>query len=187
LDREKRAQLEQQTSHSANYTIPARTMSGSNIVNKVVGVEPSSSLEYSTDGSSAFFLDNSMTAQQQSSKVNLLQPLESNHSEDDDDESELLSIQESSSSIVSAIPTDEELFSVGWAKALDANSGNYYYFTLDRTRTVWENPLSASQWGGELPPPVHQNTITNHNNMMMMMNPTTSATTTTNIHQPIDP
>ncbi|CAB9502137.1 expressed unknown protein [Seminavis robusta] len=52
-----------------------------------------------------------------------------------------LSLQESGSSEV--IPTDEELFIVGWAKALDPNSGNYYYFTLDRTKTVWENPLSA--------------------------------------------
>jgi len=41
------------------------------------------------------------------------------------------------------IPTDEELFAVGWAKAMDPNSGNYYYFTLDRTKTVWENPLST--------------------------------------------
>ena len=180
LDREKRAQLEQQTVNASSYSIPARTMTGTNIVNKVVGVEPSSSLEYSTDGSSAFFMDNVATTAQQSSKVHLLEPLQSNHSEDDDDESALLSIQESSSSIVSAIPTDEELFSVGWAKALDTNSGNYYYFTLDRTRTVWENPLSASQWGGELPPPVHQN-----NNGVHIMKTTTA--TTTAIHRPIDP
>ena len=182
LDREKRAQLEQQNGYSASYVIPARTMTGNNIVNKVVGVEPSSSLEYSTDGSSAFFLDNSTTTTaQQPSKVNLLEPLQSSHSADDDDESALLSIQESSSSIVSDIPTDEELFSVGWAKALDEGSGNYYYFTLDRTRTVWENPLSASQWGGELPPPVHQNT--NGNNL----NQNQQTSRTTAIHRPIDP
>ena len=182
LDREKRAQLEQQNGYSASYVIPARTMTGNNIVNKVVGVEPSSSLEYSTDGSSAFFLDNSTTTTaQQPSKVNLLEPLQSSHSADDDDESALLSIQESSSSIVSDIPTDEELFSVGWAKALDEGSGNYYYFTLDRTRTVWENPLSASQWGGELPPPVHQNT--NGNNL----NQNQQTSRTMAIHRPIDP
>jgi hypothetical protein len=40
------------------------------------------------------------------------------------------------------IPTDEELFAVGWAKAFDPKSGSYYYFTLDRTQTVWENPLA---------------------------------------------
>jgi hypothetical protein len=57
------------------------------------------------------------------------------------EEDDGLSLQESGSSEV--IPTDEELFIVGWAKALDPNSGNYYYFTLDRTKTVWENPLSA--------------------------------------------
>mmetsp|Transcript_35820 Transcript_35820/g.77258 ORF Transcript_35820/g.77258 Transcript_35820/m.77258 type:complete len:516 (+) Transcript_35820:3-1550(+) len=52
-----------------------------------------------------------------------------------------LSLLESRSSIV---PSDEELKAVGWAKALDAHSGSYYYFTLDRSRTVWENPLATS-------------------------------------------
>lgn len=52
-----------------------------------------------------------------------------------------LSLLESKSSI---LPSDEELNSVGWAKALDPNSGSYYYFTLDRTKTVWENPLAMS-------------------------------------------
>jgi hypothetical protein len=55
-----------------------------------------------------------------------------------------LSIQESSSSVLSIVPTDEELFSIGWAKALDPNSGNYYYFTLDRKNIVWDNPLNPS-------------------------------------------
>mmetsp|Transcript_35255 Transcript_35255/g.71410 ORF Transcript_35255/g.71410 Transcript_35255/m.71410 type:complete len:1096 (+) Transcript_35255:1-3288(+) len=41
-----------------------------------------------------------------------------------------------------AVPSDEELFAFGWAKALDSNSGAYYYFTLDRTQTVWENPIA---------------------------------------------
>jgi hypothetical protein len=31
---------------------------------------------------------------------------------------------------------------VGRAKALDMNSGSYYYFTLDRTQIVWDNPLA---------------------------------------------
>ena len=56
--------------------------------------------------------------------------------EDDDDEGE---------SLLSVVPTDAELFAVGWAKALDASSGNYYYFTLDRTKTVWDNPLADEQ------------------------------------------
>jgi hypothetical protein len=89
----------------------------------------------------------------------LLEPLERKYGnfdqDDDDDESALLSLQESSSSSMqSVVPTDEELFSVGWAKALDPKSGSYYYFTLDRTRTIWENPLTSSQFGDELPPPV---------------------------------
>ncbi|KAL7542337.1 hypothetical protein ACHAXR_011677 [Thalassiosira sp. AJA248-18] len=49
-----------------------------------------------------------------------------------------LSLLESESSI---LPSDEELNAIGWAKALDQNSGSYYYFTLDRQKTVWENPL----------------------------------------------
>jgi len=61
--------------------------------------------------------------------------------EDTDDIS--LSLLESTSS-VEYIPTDEELFAVGWAKALDPSSGSYYYFTLDRTNIVWDNPLLDS-------------------------------------------
>jgi len=61
------------------------------------------------------------------------------NNEDADDIS--LSLLESKSSIV---PTDDELMAIGWAKALDPNSGLYYYFTLDRSKTVWENPLSTS-------------------------------------------
>mmetsp|Transcript_25837 Transcript_25837/g.39088 ORF Transcript_25837/g.39088 Transcript_25837/m.39088 type:complete len:791 (+) Transcript_25837:209-2581(+) len=44
-------------------------------------------------------------------------------------------------SATEAIPTDQELFDIGWAKALDLKSGAYYYFTLDRSKIIWENPL----------------------------------------------
>jgi len=64
------------------------------------------------------------------------------------DEEETLSLQDSGSSS-EIVPTDEDLFVVGWAKALDPSSGNYYYFTLDRTKTVWENPLSADTYVSE--------------------------------------
>jgi hypothetical protein len=64
--------------------------------------------------------------------------------EEEDAASYSVSIQESSSSLQSVVPSDEELFAIGWAKAMDPRSGNYYYFTLDRTKTVWENPLSHS-------------------------------------------
>lgn len=64
--------------------------------------------------------------------------------EDDDREDDVsLSLLESKST-VSIVPDDDKLFAIGWAKALDANSGIYYYFTLDRTKTVWENPLVTS-------------------------------------------
>jgi len=48
-----------------------------------------------------------------------------------------------SSLMTEVVPCDEELFAVGWAKALDPKSGSYYYFTLDRSKIVWENPLST--------------------------------------------
>jgi hypothetical protein len=47
----------------------------------------------------------------------------------------------SQSSVGAVVPSDEDLFAVGWAKALDPGSGSYYFFTLDRTKTVWDNPL----------------------------------------------
>jgi|SaaInl74LU_5_DNA_1037368.scaffolds.fasta_scaffold50094_2 hypothetical protein len=49
-----------------------------------------------------------------------------------------LSLLESKSTIV---PSDEDLIAIGWAKAYDPNTESYYYFTLDRSKTVWENPL----------------------------------------------
>ncbi len=61
----------------------------------------------------------------------------------DDDEGSGFSIQESTTSGSEIIPTDEELFSVGWAKAMDPKSGSFYYFTLDRTKIVWDNPLAS--------------------------------------------
>eukprot|EP00521_Asterionellopsis_glacialis_P007294 CAMPEP_0195282548 /NCGR_PEP_ID=MMETSP0707-20130614/1364_1 /TAXON_ID=33640 /ORGANISM="Asterionellopsis glacialis, Strain CCMP134" /LENGTH=741 /DNA_ID=CAMNT_0040341523 /DNA_START=253 /DNA_END=2478 /DNA_ORIENTATION=- len=60
-------------------------------------------------------------------------------------EEEDISLQPSTSSSIEPIPTDEELYEIGWAKALDPSSGNYYFFTLDRSKTVWENPLVGSQ------------------------------------------
>ena len=38
-------------------------------------------------------------------------------------------------------PSDQDLFTMGWAKALDPKTGSYYYFTLDRSKIVWDNPL----------------------------------------------
>jgi hypothetical protein len=69
----------------------------------------------------------------------------------------VFSIQESTSSMTEVIPSDEDLFRIGWAKALDPSSGSYYYFTLDRSEIVWENPLynhgdeSASERSSPLP------------------------------------
>jgi hypothetical protein len=105
------------------------------------GVETTESLEYSADGSSAFFRseDGSGAGNQQYAS----NAAASKASREEDDGS--LSIQDSSSSVMSVVPSDEELFAVGWAKALDPGSGNFYYFTLDRSMTVWDNPLSHSK------------------------------------------
>ena len=62
------------------------------------------------------------------------------HTQEEDGDDISLSLLESNSTLV---PSDEELHAIGWAKALDANSGSYYYFTLDRSKTVWENPLAT--------------------------------------------
>ena len=60
----------------------------------------------------------------------------------DDDGSLLDSVVSAGTSVTDVpVPTDQELFSIGWAKALDPKSGAYYYFTLDRTKIVWDNPL----------------------------------------------
>jgi len=51
--------------------------------------------------------------------------------------------ESATSQMTEVLPSDEELFAVGWAKALDPKSGSYYYFTLDRSKIVWENPLGG--------------------------------------------
>ena len=39
------------------------------------------------------------------------------------------------------VPSDDELRQIGWGKAYNTFYGCYYYFTLDGSKTVWENPL----------------------------------------------
>jgi hypothetical protein len=110
---------------------------------KSQGVETSESLEYSTDGSSAFFREDGGGSGAGNQQYASNAAAASKSSREEDDAS--LSIQDSSSSVMSVVPSDEELFAVGWAKALDPGSGNFYYFTLDRSMTVWDNPLSHSK------------------------------------------
>ena len=82
--------------------------------------------------------------------------------EKETEDDSFLSIQQSSSSMTEVIPSDEELFRIGWAKAMDPGSGSYYYFTLDRSTIVWENPLykhgdgdSASERSSPIPGGFH--------------------------------
>mmetsp|Transcript_10389 Transcript_10389/g.19449 ORF Transcript_10389/g.19449 Transcript_10389/m.19449 type:complete len:607 (-) Transcript_10389:52-1872(-) len=60
---------------------------------------------------------------------------------DDDASQSLLASTSNGGGSHEPIPSDDDLFAIGWAKALDPKSGCYYYFTLDRSKTVWENPL----------------------------------------------
>ena len=55
---------------------------------------------------------------------------------DDDDIS--LSILESTSSNLTylRVPTDKEIFAVGWAKALNPSTGSHYYYTLDLSQIL---------------------------------------------------
>lgn len=41
-----------------------------------------------------------------------------------------------------SVPTDRELMERGWKKAMDVGSGRYYYYSLDHSQVVWENPLA---------------------------------------------
>jgi hypothetical protein len=69
-------------------------------------------------------------------------PIDPQPDQDDNDDISL-SLMASTSSGMELIPTDEDLFAIGWAKAMDPSSGSYYYFTLDRSKTVWDNPLTT--------------------------------------------
>eukprot|EP00934_Nitzschia_sp_Nitz4_P009069 Nitzschia sp. Nitz4//scaffold24_size164493//44140//46958//NITZ4_002316-RA/size164493-snap-gene-0.2-mRNA-1//1//CDS//3329544078//9059//frame0 len=91
--------------------------------------------KFATDGSVA-----SKATNQTSTPSNQAQPKEQPTTDEDD--ASAFSLQESTSSM-EVVPSDEELFAVGWAKALDPKSGSYYYFTLDRTKIVWDNPLAT--------------------------------------------
>ena len=73
--------------------------------------------------------------------------------DNEDEASGMVSTQEGSVSTYSSIvPSDEELLAIGWAKAMDPSSGNYYYFTLDRSKIVWDSPLTTSASEGPVDP-----------------------------------
>jgi hypothetical protein len=128
------------------------------------------SLEYSTDGSSYFFnqeqsligqhfANDDATATTLGSATKQHPSLSEHHprrllsTQEEEDDEAFISSSGSNSSEQSEIPTDDDLHAIGWAKALDPNSGNYYYFSLDRTKTMWENPLTWSERDREVQPP----------------------------------
>ena len=88
-------------------------------INDLSNIEPTVSLEYSVDST------------QFTSTCKILGDLM---------EDELLPHMDSEDS-AEMVPSDEDLYNVGWAKALDTHSGSYYFFTLDRSQVVWDNPL----------------------------------------------
>jgi hypothetical protein len=122
------------------------------------GVESRTSMEYSQDGSSSAYVNDgtstvlgqnidteatfASSAAKETRSVNSKAEAEHQH---DEEESGMMSLQETASSFSSVVPSDEDLLAIGWAKALDRSSGNYYYFTLDRTTIVWDNPLTMAE------------------------------------------
>ena len=114
------------------------------------GVESGASMEYSQDGSVSYVNDGTSTVLGQhieptsSSPVKASKPTTVEPEEEDGEASGMMSIQDSATSY-SVIPTDEELLAIGWAKALDPSSGQYYYFTLDRSQVLWDNPLNMAE------------------------------------------
>uniref|UniRef100_A0A7S2Y6M6 WW domain-containing protein n=1 Tax=Entomoneis paludosa TaxID=265537 RepID=A0A7S2Y6M6_9STRA len=137
------------SSKSSQYTMtPVTSSPAKRNTQDIDTSESGASMEYSQDGSSAFMTDGGSTLMGQhfagDETVSTNSKAVKQKNTEEDDNSALMSVQ-ASSSTVSIVPTDEELFSVGWAKALDASSGNYYYYTLDRKTIIWENPLSSNQ------------------------------------------
>jgi hypothetical protein len=113
------------------------------------------SLDYSQDEASSYTTDGASTLLGQQFEVarDRKAALPPDTAEDtDEDGSALLSIQESGSTFTSVVPSDEELRAVGWAKAMDPDSGNYYYFTMDRSKIVWDNPLTSEDGEGPMDP-----------------------------------
>lgn len=110
--------------------------------NSVTQIDSAFSLEYSID--SANFGDMKSTNTNQSSLMGQKYTAATSKTAVSQDfkvyEDDLPQTDSEDSEIV---PSDEELFNVGWAKALDPNSGSYYYFTLDRSQIVWDNPLGS--------------------------------------------
>jgi hypothetical protein len=121
----------------------------------VDGGQSGVSLDYSQDGSSSYATDGASTllGQQFEAARDRKPALPPDAAEDtDEDGSNLLSIQESGSTLTSVVPSDEELHAVGWAKAMDPDSGNFYYFTMDRSKIVWDNPLVTEDGDGPMDP-----------------------------------
>lgn len=44
-------------------------------------------------------------------------------------------------------PSSVDLFAAGWAKAFCKERKKHYYYTLDRSRVVWDNPLQGPKAG----------------------------------------
>ena len=97
-------------------------------------------LEYSVDSSS--ILREKVNSKSSTNKASTSMMKNANHFACRDDFSSSTVGSSTILPLPDAVPSDEELFAFGWAKTLDSNTGAYYYFTLDRTQTVWENPIA---------------------------------------------
>lgn len=133
-EEKERLQQQQQQELPKQPDTPSRTTR-----HRAIHKAPSNhSLDYSLDDNSyaTFGGENSVQGNQSLLSYVTRSTVATQNRRGDDD-----SLVHSLTSAEEVVPSDESLFSIGWAKALDENSGSYYYFTLDRSKTVWENPL----------------------------------------------
>ena len=127
---------------SLEYSVDSASYMGGD--NSTVGGSTLMGQNFATDGSvmSASTLGSRKPRQSKQQRKETASQLLGKRNDDED--SSALSQQSSADTTMEVVPTDEELFSVGWAKALDPKSGSYYYFTLDRSKIVWDNPLATA-------------------------------------------
>jgi len=148
LDKERRRQEEMSTNQkikpSSKYRMQPNPSSSPRSPTMSKSGSGTSSLEYSMDTNQPETLLGQMYTNAVSSE-STPQSAATTPVDDNDEHSTALSLQTSGSSYMSVVPTDEELFAIGWAKAMDPKSGNFYYFTLDRQKIVWESPLTNPQ------------------------------------------
>ena len=132
--------LKSYSNHSLDYSMDSLTVNSNQLHNDgsmSVGTAGNQSLLSCVTRSTAHTQGSDDSYRQQKEKLEELL-----HEGDEDENDSLIHSVQSMEDVAS----DSDLFAIGWAKALDENSGIYYYFTLDRSKIVWENPLISEEF-----------------------------------------